>query len=200
MNYEDNTMDHVDHFLDVASKIATNISSQEIAIIVELLVDVKEMGGRVFVLGVGGSAGNASHMVNDLRKLCGVEAYAPTDNVSEYSARVNDDGADTVFVEYLKTSKLTSRDCVFVLSVGGGSIERNISVCLIKAIEYARSKDSTCLSIVGKKDGYAALNTTSIVIPELDTNLVTPLSEAFQAIIWHCIVSDPSLQCRKTTW
>lgn len=200
MNYEDNTMDHIDHFLDVASKIATNISSQEISIIVELLVGVKEMGGRVFVLGVGGSAGNASHMVNDLRKLCGVEAYAPTDNVSEYSARVNDDGADTVFVEYLKTSKLTSRDCVFVLSVGGGSIERNISVCLIKAIEYARSKDSICLSIVGKKDGYAALNTTSIVIPELDTNLVTPLSEAFQAIVWHCIVSDPSLQCRKTTW
>ena len=193
-------MDHIDHFLDVASKIATNISSQEISIIVELLVGVKEMGGRVFVLGVGGSAGNASHMVNDLRKLCGVEAYAPTDNVSEYSARVNDDGADTVFVEYLKTSKLTSRDCVFVLSVGGGSIERNISVCLIKAIEYARSKDSICLSIVGKKDGYAALNTTSIVIPELDTNLVTPLSEAFQAIVWHCIVSDPSLQCRKTTW
>ena len=200
MNYEDNTMDHIDHFLDVASKIVTNISSQEISIIVELLVDVKEMGGRVFVLGVGGSAGNASHMVNDLRKLCGVEAYAPTDNVSEYSARVNDDGADTVFVEYLKTSNLTSRDCVFVLSVGGGSIERNISVCLIKAIEYARSKDSICLSIVGKKDGYAALNTTSIVIPELDTNLVTPLSEAFQAIVWHCIVSDPALQCRKTTW
>lgn len=200
MNYEDNTMDHVDHFLATTAKVANNLSSMEISYLINILEDVKEAGGRVFVLGVGGSAGNASHMVNDLRKLCGIEAYAPTDNISEFSARVNDDGADTVFVEYLKTSKLNCNDCIFVLSVGGGSIERNISVCLIKAIEYAKSINAYRLSIVGKKDGYAALNTTSIVIPELDTNLVTPLSEAFQAIVWHCIVSDPALQCRKTTW
>lgn len=200
MNYEDNTMDHVDHFLDTTWKVATNLSSLEISVVVEALADIKEQNGRVFVIGVGGSAGNASHMVNDLRKLCGIEAYAPTDNISEYSARVNDDGADTVFIEYLKTSKLTDKDCVFILSVGGGSLERNISVCLIRAIEYAKSVDAECLSIVGKAEGYAAKNTLSIVVPEIDSNLVTPISEAFQAIIWHCIVSDPSLQCRKTTW
>ena len=193
-------MDHIDHYMSIVERVASNLSSLEISVVVEALVDVKEQNGRVFVLGIGGSAGNASHMVNDLRKLCGIEAYAPTDNISEFSARVNDDGADTVFVEYLKTSKLTEKDCIFVLSVGGGSVERNISVCLIKAIEYAKSVNAECLSIVGKSEGYAAKNTFAIVIPELDSNLVTPISEAFQAIVWHCIVSDPALQCRKTTW
>lgn len=157
--------------------------------------------GRVFVLGVGGSAGNASHMVNDLRKLCGIEAYAPTDNASEVTARTNDEGFDTVFVEYLKVSRLNHLDTIFILSVGGGDEERNVSVGLIKAIKLAKDEDATVVGIVGKKDGYTALNAdVCVVVPPLFPARVTPHSESFQAVVWHCIVSNPKLQVNSTKW
>ena len=157
--------------------------------------------GRVFVLGVGGSAGNASHMVNDLRKLCGIEAYAPTDNASEVTARTNDEGFDTVFVEYLKVSRLNHLDTIFILSVGGGDEERNVSVGLIKAIKLAKSVDATVVGIVGKNDGYTASNSdVCLVVPPLFPDRITPHSEAFQAVVWHCIVSHPKLQINQTKW
>ena len=157
--------------------------------------------GRVFVLGVGGSAGNASHMVNDLRKLCSIETYAPTDNVSELTARTNDEGFDTVFVEYLRTSRLNSNDAIIVLSVGGGDADRQVSVGLIKAIDYAHKMEACVLSIVGKPDGYAAKNSDlAIVVPSIDPKWITPISEAYQAVVWHCVVSHPDLQMRNTKW
>ena len=169
---------------------------------VNAIRNVREMHeGRVFVLGVGGSAGNASHMVNDLRKLCGIEAYCPTDNVSELTARTNDEGFDTVFEGYLRGSKFSYRDAIFILSVGGGDEARNVSVGLINAIKYARSKDGYILSIVGKSDGYAAKNSdTVVVVPAVEPTRITPHSEAFQAVVWHCIVSHPNLQTNKTKW
>ena len=140
-------------------------------------------------------------MVNDLRKLCGIEAYAPTDNVSELSARTNDEGFDTVFIEYLRTSRFTQGDTVIVLSVGGGSVERNVSVGLIKAIDYAHKMEGCVLSIVGKEDGYAATKSDlAVVVPPVNPDRITPHSEAFQAVVWHCVVSHPELQMRKTKW
>jgi D-sedoheptulose 7-phosphate isomerase len=157
--------------------------------------------GRVFVLGVGGSAGNASHMVNDLRKLCNIEAYCPSDNVSELSARANDDGFETFFEEYLKVSNFSAKDTIFILSVGGGNLEKNVSVGLIKAIKYAKNKNGNILSIVGKTDGYAYNNSNiSLCIPDVNNNRITPHSEAFQAIVWHMIVSHPDLQVHETKW
>lgn len=168
---------------------------------VELLVCVRNNGGRVFILGVGGSAGNASHMVNDLRKLCNIEAYAPTDNVSELTARINDEGFESVFVEWLKISRLQHTDALFFLSVGGGNKERKLSENLISALDYAKKQDSLTLGIVGKSDGYVAQNADCVVVvPNLSDNRVTPHSEAFQGVIWHCLVSHPDLQTRKTTW
>jgi D-sedoheptulose 7-phosphate isomerase len=170
---------------------------------VDTLAGVRINQGRVFVIGMGGSAGNASHMVNDLRKLCDIEAYCPTDNVPELTARANDNGLESVFDEYLRTSRLSSRDAVFVLSVGGGSIENNISVSIVLAVKYAKKVGAAVLGIVGRADGYVAQNCESVmVVPirEKNRQFITPLSEAFQAIIWHGIVSNPALQTRPTTW
>ena len=164
------------------------------------LLSIKQNHGRVFVLGVGGSAANAAHMVNDLRKLCDIEAYAPTDNISELTARTNDEGFEHFFKAYLKTSKFGEGDGIFILSVGGGSKERNLSVNLINAIDYAKDTGGLILGIVGK-EGYTYENAHSgILIPASDPALVTPISEAFQAVIWHGIVSDPRLQENATTW
>ena len=159
------------------------------------------INGRLFILGVGGSAGNASHAVNDFRKLCNIEAYAPTDNVSELTARTNDEGFDTIFSEYLKVSKINSKDAIMIFSVGGGSLAKNVSLNLISAIKVAKAKQLKIFSLVGKDDGYAANNSNiSIVIPVQDKTLITPISEAFQAVIWHCIVSHPSLALNATKW
>lgn len=197
-------MEFSEKFFDEASQIATQLkgSVRVVESIVNTLKTMRDSKqGRLFVLGVGGSAGNASHAVNDFRKLCGIEAYAPTDNVSELTARTNDDGFDTVFEAYLKTSKLTNKDCVFVFSVGGGSEERNISMNLVKAIKYAKEVGSSVVGVVGKPDGYAALHGDHVVvIPQVNPSCVTPHSEAFQAVVWHCIVSHPMLQTCKTTW
>lgn len=192
--------DHVGYFVDKFLETVDNLPNEAIDVTIQALADVRDNGGRVFVLGMGGSAGNASHMVNDLRKLCGIEAYAPTDNVSEFSAWVNDAGPDEFFVNYLHESKFNENDAIVVLSVGGGSLERKISVSLVNAIVYATEVGAQAFSIVGKADGYAAENTAAIVVPCLDPELVTPISEAMQAVVWHCIVSDPRLQVRKTTW
>jgi D-sedoheptulose 7-phosphate isomerase len=195
-------MSFSDQFFNEVVDIANRLDKNKIEEMVNAIRNVREMHeGRVFVLGVGGSAGNASHMVNDLRKLCGIEAYCPTDNVSELTARTNDEGFDTVFEGYLRGSKFSYRDAIFILSVGGGDETRNVSVGLINAIKYARSKDGYILSIVGKSDGYAAKNSdTVVVVPAVEPTRITPHSEAFQAVVWHCIVSHPNLQSNKTKW
>jgi D-sedoheptulose 7-phosphate isomerase len=195
-------MSFSDLYFNEVIDIANQINKNKVEKLVEALTNTRDVNeGRVFVLGVGGSAGNASHMVNDLRKLCGIEAYAPTDNVSELSARANDEGFDTVFEGYLKVSNLNHLDTLFILSVGGGDENRNVSVALIKAIKLAKSVDATVIGIVGKSDGYTALNAdTCVVVPPLEPTRITPHSEEFQAVVWHCIVSHPKLQINKTKW
>lgn len=194
-------MSFSEQFFTEVEQIAKTISKEKIESIVDTLASVRARGGRLFVLGVGGSAGNASHAVNDFRKLCGIEAYAPTDNVSELTARTNDDGFETIFEAYLRTSNLDTNDCLLIFSVGGGSEERKISMNLINAIKYAKQQHATVCGIVGKDSGYTALNGHHVVVvPELFPERVTPHSEAFQAVVWHCIVSHPKLQVKKTTW
>ena len=165
------------------------------------LSTVKLSNGRIFFLGVGGSAGNCSHAVNDFRKIADIECYAITDNVSELTARANDEGWDKIFVEWLKTSNLNSKDAIFIFSVGGGNSKKNISTNLIKAIDYAKKIDSNIFSIVGRSDGYAASKSDiSIIIPSVNPNNVTPHSESFQSIIWHLLVSHPELKKNETKW
>lgn len=189
-------------FFNEVAMITSQIDTSIVEKIADVLVHIRDVTeGRVFVLGVGGSAGNASHMVNDLRKLCNIESYAPTDNVSEISARTNDEGFDTIFEEYLRISRFNYKDAVFVLSVGGGNEEKNVSTGIIKAIKYARSKDGAILGIVGKSDGYTYNHAdVCVCVPQLVPERVTPHSEAFQAVVWHCIVSNPKLQIQKTKW
>jgi len=189
-----------DYFREV-SEIAKSIDIITVESMADSIANIRESGGRLFVLGVGGSAGNASHMVNDLRKLCCVEAYCPTDNVSELTARTNDEGFETVFKEFLRISKFSNKDGIFVLSVGGGNEEKKVSLGLIEAIKYANQQNGTVLSIVGRMDGYAANNSEHcLVIPVISTNRVTPHSESFQSVVWHCIVSHPILQKNYTKW
>jgi D-sedoheptulose 7-phosphate isomerase len=195
-------MTHTEEYFSEVARIGELIDKQKIESFANALRTTRDISnGRVFVLGVGGSAGNASHMVNDLRKLCSIEAYAPTDNVSELTARTNDEGFDTLFIEYLRTSRFNSNDTIVVLSVGGGDKERNVSVGLINAIDYAHRMEGCILSIVGKEDGYAAKHSDiAIVVPPVNPDRITPHSEAFQAVVWHCVVSNPVLQMRKTKW
>jgi len=195
-------MSFVENYFNEVVEIAKQIFVNKVEEAVNVLKTTRDIcEGRVFVLGVGGSAGNASHMVNDLRKLCGIEAYCPTDNVPELTARTNDEGFDTVFEEYLRISKFSNKDTIFVLSVGGGDEERNVSVGLIKAIKYAKQKEGTVISIVGRNNGYAATHSdTTIFVPAVEPTRITPHSEAFQAVIWHCIISHPDLQINKTKW
>lgn len=165
------------------------------------LKKLKKNNGRLFIIGVGGSAGNASHAVNDFRKLCSIDAYTPVDNVSEITAKTNDEGFDTIFDSYLKLSKFTSRDILLIFSVGGGHLKKNVSVNLIKAIKYTKLKKGKSVCIVGRSDGYAYKNCDiSILIDVKDKKLVTPVSETFQALIWHLLVSHPDLQVNKTKW
>lgn len=168
---------------------------------VDLLVTVRARGGRLFILGVGGSAANASHAVNDFRKLAGLEAYAPTDNISELTARTNDDGWSSVFAEWLKGSRLNEKDAVLVLSVGGGSLEKNVSPNLVSALQLAKKRGSTVLGIVGRDGGYTAeVADVAIVIPTVNAANVTPHTEAFQAVVWHSWVSHPTLKVAETKW
>ena len=167
----------------------------------DLLAEVKADGGRIFFLGVGGSAGNCSHAVNDFRKIVGIESYAPTDNVSELTARTNDDGWATVFVEWLKISKLKSTDILFIFSVGGGNLEKNISPNLVEAIHFAKSVGAKVTGVVGRDGGYTAqIADVCVIVPTVNPETITPHSEAFQAVIWHLLVSHPKLKANQTKW
>lgn len=187
--------------LDESVEITKAIDHTVIEKIVDLLADVKLVGGRLFVLGVGGSAANASHAVNDFRKLAGIETYAPTDNVAELTARTNDEGWQTVFSGWLKVSKLSSKDCLFILSVGGGNKEKNVSPNLIEAIDLANSVGARVTGIVGRDGGYTAQNAdVCLVVPTVNPSTVTPHSESFQTVIWHLMVSHPKLKSNPTKW
>lgn len=177
------------------------INPDDIEQLVDRLFWLRQDHGRLAILGVGGSAGNASHMVNDFRKLCGIDAYCPTDNVSELTARTNDEGFETVFVEWLKTSRWKHPDAIFVLSVGGGCEDPPVSLNLVRAIQWAKQVNSPIFGIVGKPEGYAALHGDAVVVvPQTNVHRVTPYSEAIQAVIWHALVSHPKLQRVSTKW
>jgi D-sedoheptulose 7-phosphate isomerase len=192
---------HATAYMKHAAVICETLDVSKIEQMVDALIEVRNQNGRMFILGVGGSAGNASHAVNDFRKLCGIETYSPMDNVSEISARTNDEGWETIFEGWLKTSNLSSTDILMVFSVGGGSIENNVSVNIIKAIQLAKEVGAKTLGIVGKAEGYTVSEgDVVVVVPEVNPLLVTPLSEAFQSVIWHCMVSDPRLQLNSTKW
>jgi D-sedoheptulose 7-phosphate isomerase len=188
------------HFKEV-SDIIQKMDVDAVEKVTDLLVEIKRDGGRLFFLGVGGSAGNCSHAVNDFRKIVGIESYAPTDNVSELTARTNDEGWATVFVEWLKVSKLSSKDAVFVFSVGGGNLDNNISPNLVVALQYAKSVGAKVAGIVGRDGGYTALVADAcVIIPTVNPETITPHSEAFQAIVWHLLVSHPKLKASQTKW
>ncbi len=194
-------MGFVDSYMVQVKEICDRLDMDRIAEMVAALRALRERGGRLFVLGVGGSAANAAHAVNDFRKLCNIEAYAPTDNVSELTARTNDEGWASVFEAWLRTSQLNDKDALLVFSVGGGDLERNVSPNLVHALELARDRGATILGIVGRDGGFTAqVGDPVVVIPVVDGALVTPHSEAFQAIVWHCLVSHPDLQTGKTKW
>lgn len=167
----------------------------------DLLAGVKEAEGRIFFLGVGGSAGNCSHAVNDFRKIVGIESYAPTDNVSELTARTNDEGWPTVFVEWLKTSRLNAKDAIFVFSVGGGCLEKNISPNLVLALQHAKTVGAKITGVVGRDGGYTAqVADACVVVPTVNSETITPHAEAFQAVVWHLLVSHPKLKTKQTKW
>ena len=194
-------MSYVDDYLRDVKSITELLDRAVIEKMVDILIDIREKKGRLFFLGVGGGAGNASHAVNDFRKIAGIESYSPTDNVSELTARINDDGWETSFVAWLKGSNLNSKDGVFVFSVGGGNREKNVSVNLVKALEYARNVKVKILGIVGRDGGYTArVADVCVVIPTVDTSTVTPHTEAFQSVIWHLIVSHPRIRTAEMKW
>ena len=188
-------------FFTEAGRICTTIDTSRVETLAQQLVALRECGGRLFILGVGGSAGNSSHAVNDFRKLCGIEAYSPVDNVSELTARTNDEGWETVFSAWLEVSRLNERDAILIFSVGGGDIERNVSANIVRAIDFAKTRGAKVFGIVGKNTGYTAkAGDVVVVIPEVSPDRVTPHSEAFQAVVWHCLVSHPALQIKRTKW
>jgi D-sedoheptulose 7-phosphate isomerase len=194
-------MTHTQQFLSEAKQVIDGLNVEQIELMVTILEQVRERGGRLFILGVGGSAANASHAVNDFRKIVGMEAYAPTDNVSELTARTNDEGWPTIFVEWLRISRLRPDDLILVLSVGGGSLEKNVSPNLVTALEYAQEVGTLVIGIVGKDGGYTAkIAAACVIVPTVNAEHITPHSEAFQAVVWHLLVSHPRLKSRPTKW
>ena len=194
-------MSHSQHFFQEAASIASQLDYQVVDRIAQELANLRELGGRLFLLGVGGSAGNCSHAVNDFRKLCGIETYSPIDNVSELTARTNDEGWDSVFAAWLRVSRLSDKDALFILSVGGGDAERNVSANLVQAIKEAKRLGAKVFGVVGRATGYTAqVGDAVVVVPVADPARVTPHSEAFQAVVWHCLVSNPILQLKGTKW
>ena len=187
--------------LNEAVEIIKKIDINEIEKMVKIIINVQKNKSRIFFLGVGGSAGNCSHAVNDFRKILGIEAYAPTDNVSELTARVNDDGWHSVFKEWLKVSNINSQDLVFVFSVGGGSLEKNISPNIVEALSYVKNIGSKIIGVVGRDGGYTkTVANACVVIPTINEQSITPHTEAFQAVIWHLLVSHPDLKINETKW
>lgn len=194
-------MSYSRHFLDLAAEVCAKLDAAAMDHLAERLAGLRERGGRLFLLGVGGSAANCAHAVNDFRKLCGIEAYAPTDNVSELTARTNDEGWETVFSEWIKVSRGTAKDALLIFSVGGGNAEKNVSVNLVRAIDEAKARGMEIYGIVGRDGGYTAQRGDAVVIvPTVDPGLVTPIAEGFQAVIWHSLVSNPILQVQRTKW
>jgi D-sedoheptulose 7-phosphate isomerase len=194
-------MSHAATFLDEVVETARRIEPATVEALCSELVSLRDRDGRLFILGVGGSAGNASHAVNDFRKLCGIEAYAPTDNVSELSARTNDEGWPTVFAEWLKVSRANEKDAILIFSVGGGDLDRNVSPNIVSAIAVAKERGLRVLGIVGRDGGYTKkAGDCVVVIPTVENSRVTPHAEAFQAVVWHCLVSHPKLQKNATKW
>jgi len=188
-------------FLEEVREIATRLDTISIEKAAALLADVRERSGRLFVIGVGGSAANASHAVNDFRKITGIEAYAPTDNVAELTARINDDGWQNVFAAWLEGSRLQASDAVLVFSVGGGNLERNVSPNIVSALDYAKSKGAAIIGIVGRDGGYTAkMADACVLVPVVHPGRTTPHTEAFQAVVWHLLVSHPVLQRSATHW
>ncbi len=194
-------MSYAKKHLEEAVEIIRKIDIDAIERVAHMLASVKDEGGRLFFLGVGGSAGNCSHAVNDFRKIVGIESYAPTDNVSELTARTNDEGWASVFIEWLKISRLSKRDCLFVFSVGGGNLEKNISPNLVEALKYAKEVGARVTGVVGRNGGYTAkVADACVIVPTVNPDTVTPHSEAFQAVIWHLLVSHPKLKASQTKW
>jgi D-sedoheptulose 7-phosphate isomerase len=188
-------------FIDEAIEVLRAVDCQQIDEMVNELVELRSRGGRLFILGVGGSAGHASHAVNDFRKLCGIEAYAPTDNVSELTARTNDEGWDTTFSGWLKVSRLSESDALLIFSVGGGNLEKNVSPNLVRALQLAQEQRAAILGIVGRDGGHTAkVAAAAVVVPPLFADRITPHTEGLAAVIWHLIVSHPSLQINATKW
>jgi D-sedoheptulose 7-phosphate isomerase len=194
-------MSHTTDYLADAAQILSRLDTTAIDRMVDLLAALRARGGRLFLLGVGGSAANASHAVNDFRKIAQIESYAPTDNVSELTARVNDEGWETVFVNWLRGSRLNQRDMIFVLSVGGGDLMRNISPNLVRALQYAKEIGASICGIVGRDGGYTArVSDACVIVPPVNSTTVTPHTEAFQAVVWHLLVSHPNLRAVETKW
>jgi D-sedoheptulose 7-phosphate isomerase len=194
-------MSYADQHLDETARIVAGLDRQMLEKMVGLLAALRTRGGRLFFLGVGGSAANCSHAVNDFRKIAGIEAYTPTDNVSELTARTNDEGWDTTFAAWLKGSHLGSKDAIFVMSVGGGSLEKNVSPNLVRALEYANQAGAQILGIVGRDGGYTAkVADACVIVPTVNPDNITPHAEAFQAVVWHLLVSHPSLKAAQTKW
>jgi D-sedoheptulose 7-phosphate isomerase len=195
------SFNHLSNFFDCCNRIISEIDINQINTLTQELKKIRSKKGRLFCIGVGGSAANSSHMVNDFRKLCNIEAYSPTDNISELTARINDDGWDKSISEWLKVSNLSKEDALFILSVGGGNLKHKVSVNLINSIKLAKKKYATTFAVVGKKNGFTFKNADYVIsIPEVDKKLITPLSESFQSVVWHSIVSNPILQLNKTKW
>ena len=194
-------MSYTDEYMEEVKAIAEKVDRAAVDKMVNIIVDIRKKGGRLFFLGVGGGAGNATHAVNDFRKIAGIESYSPCDNVSELTARVNDDGWEGVFVEWLKGSRLNNKDGVFVFSVGGGNQEKNVSVNLVRALEYAKKVGAKVLGIVGRDGGYTGkVADGCLIVPTVNPNTVTPHTEAFQAVIWHLIVSHPLMRMSEMKW
>ncbi len=193
--------EYIETYLKDCMKIINKLDTEQIKKVSNILKDIRTRQGRLFILGVGGGAGNASHAVNDFRKIAGIESYAPTDNVSELTARVNDDGWETAFVNWLKGSRLNSNDGILVFSVGGGNAEKNVSVNLVRALQYAREMDTSIMGIVGRDGGFTArISDACVIIPPVNDETVTPQTEAFQAIIWHLLVSSPDMKKFEMKW
>ena len=194
-------MTHADTYFEQVATVARTIDRAAIERMADALVALRERQGRLFLLGVGGSAANCSHAVNDFRKLCGIEAYTPVDNVSELTARTNDEGWETVFAAWLRTSRANDRDAVLVFSVGGGDAARNISANIVRGLEEAKARGLKILGVVGRDGGFTKqVGDEVVVIPTVDPKAVTPLSEAFQAVVWHCLVSHPRLAIQEAKW
>ena len=194
-------MSFVQQYLEETQKVVAGLNVAALEKCVDELARVREGGGRLFILGVGGSAANASHAVNDFRKICGFEAYAPTDNVSELTARTNDEGWSTVLSEWLKGSRLSGKDGLLIFSVGGGNLDKNVSPNLVSAIQLAKQAGASIVGIVGRDGGFTAKEATAcVIVPTVNPEHVTPHSEAFQAVVWHLFVSHPKLKVNKTKW